>query len=139
MRLIMINAIQPYIDLILKERSWSWAVVCVLYILAALFVRSWFVGPLSVQMKKMEKKHLHQYNAAYLRQSVLGWFFFFLPLVMIAVYWNKASLPVTIPDPWFVGAGVISLILSVLLHLQAHAIAALGLVETLEGQKTAEV
>ena len=135
----MMTAIQPYIDLILKERSWSWALVCLLYILAALFVRGWFIGPLSIQMKMIEKKHLHQLKSRYLRQSVLGWLLFLLPLALIALYWQKKALPISIHEPWLVGIGFLSFILSVIFHLQAFGVSALLLVETLEGQKPGEV
>lgn len=135
----MMTAIQPYIDLILRERSWSWAVVCLLYILAGLFVRSWFMGPLSIQMKMIEKKHLRQLNSSYLSHSLLGWTFFFLPLALIAVYWNKENLPVLVDDKWFIALGFLSFTFSLILHLQAMAVASLVLVESLEGEKAPEV
>lgn len=130
------TAIQPYLDLILKERSWSWAMVCLLYVLAALFVRSWFIGPLTIQMKMIEKKHLHHLKYGYLRHSVWGWLFFFIPLALIALYWQKEALPISIPETWLIAAGFASFILSVIFHLQAFGVSALMLIESLEGQKT---
>jgi hypothetical protein len=134
----MMTAVQPYLDLILKERSWSWAVVCLLYILAGLFVRSWFVSPLMIQMKMIEKKHLRHLKTAYLRQSLLGWLFFFLPLLVIATYWNKESFPVPLQDHWLILIGFLSFVLSVILHLQSLGVAALEVVESLEKEKAPE-
>lgn len=134
----MMTAVQPYIDLILRERSWSWAVVCLLYILAALFVRSWFIGPLYTKMKLIESKHLRQLNSSYLKNSLFGWLFFFLPLVLIATYWNKESLPFVFNELWYIGIGFMSFILSIIFHLQAFGVAAISLVETLEKEKAPE-
>lgn len=135
----MITAVQPYIDLILRERSWSWALVCMLYILAGLFVRGWFTGPITIQMKMIDKKHIRQMKSNYLKHAFLGWLLFFLPLILIATYWNKDSIPVPVNDHWLIAIGFAAFILSVILHLQAFAVSALVLAESMEGEKTAEV
>ena len=134
----MMTAVQPYVDLILRERSWSWAIVCLLYILAALFVRGWFTGPITLQMKMVDKKHVRQMKSTYLKHALLGWVLFFLPLLLIATYWNKDVLPVPVQETWLIATGFACFILSVMIHLQAFAVASLVLVESLEGEKTAE-
>lgn len=121
----MLTAVQPYLDLILRERSWSWAVVCMLYILAAFFVRGWFVGPVSAQMKGLDGKIKHKVKKAYLKRAMLGWLLFFLPLVSILYYWQKAFAPIAIRESWLIGFSILSFILSILLHLQALGTAAL--------------
>lgn len=135
----MMTAVQPYLDLILQERSWSWAVVCLLYIFAALFVRGWFVGPLSAQMKMLERKHGGQLRKNYLKRSFLGWVFFFLPLAAIALYWQKAMLPFSISDSWFIAVSLASFVFSLLLHLQAFSVASLMTIEALESEKKSDV
>jgi hypothetical protein len=135
----MMTVVQPYIDLILRERSWSWAVVCLLYILAAIFVRSWFIGPVTVQLRSIDKKHVRQFKSAYLKGAFLGWVLFFIPLILIATYWNKAMLPIQLQESWLIGIGFASFILSVMLHLQALASAAISEIGTVEGEKIAEV
>ncbi len=131
----MMTAIQPYLDLILKERSWSWAIVCILYILAALFVRSWFVGPISVQMKMIERKHGHQLRKAYLKRALIGWVFFFFPIACVVVYWRKDAFPLPLKESWLLIASLSSFVISVLVHLQAFAIASLLTIESLENDK----
>ncbi len=131
--------IQPYIDAVMRERSWSWAVVCLLYILAALFVRGWFMGPLFTQLKMVEKKEAHKLKSFYLKYSLLGWIFFFLPLLVIVFYWQKDTIPFEIQDSLLVGAGAVSLVLSILLHLQAFGTAALMTLESTEKEKISDI
>lgn len=121
----MLTTMQPYFDLIMKERSWSWAVVCLLYILAAIFVRGWFVGSISSQMKPLDGKTKHKVKKAYLKRSFLGWVLFFLPLLCILYYWQRTYFPIIIRDSALVGIGVLSFVLSVIMHLQALGAAAL--------------
>ena len=135
----MITAVQPYIDLIMRERSWSWAVVCLLYILAALFVRGWFTSPVTSQLKSLDKKRSHQLKSAYLKNAFVGWVLFFLPLILIAAYWNKNLFPLPILETWLMGLGFLCFILSVVLHLQAFAMASMSVLESMDKDKLAEV
>ncbi len=135
----MFTAVQPYLDLILKERSWSWAVVCLLYVLAALFVRGWFVGPLSAQMKPLDGKVKHKINKAYLKRSLLGWILFFLPLFYIMYYWQKDLFPVAIHETWLIAVSVLSFVLSIIIHLQALGIAAIITLVTQGNEKTRDI
>lgn len=135
----MLTAVQPYLDLILKERSWSWAVVCLLYILAAIFVRGWFVSPISSQMKPLDGKIKHKLKKAYLKRSFLGWVLFFFPLLCILYYWQRTFFPIIIHDSALVGIGTVSFILSVILHLQALGTAALTTLASQGNEKSRDI
>ena len=121
----MMTVIQPYIDLIFKERSWSWAVVCLLYLLAALFVRGWFVGPLFQRLKTLEHKTAQSFKSAYLKYSILGWAFFLVPQIFVVLCWRRSALPFPINEVFLLAGGAACFILSIIFHLQAFSLACL--------------
>ncbi len=133
------TAIQPYIDMILKERSWSWAVVCLLYVLAALFVRGWFTGSVTAQIKLLDKKISQSLMSSYVKSSIWGWLFFFLPLILIIIYWRKDALPIVPKDGLLILLGLASLTAAIILHLQAYAAAALMTLRERQETKLPEV
>lgn len=131
----MIPSLQPYIDSILQERSWSWAIVCILYLLAAAFVRSWFLAPIGTSLKTLDKKYAHKLKGTYLKMSAAGWLFFMIPLFLIMIFWMKDKILVPVEDYILVILGMASFILSIVLHLQAFAVAAITTLEHAESQK----
>ncbi len=131
----MMSPIQSYVDAILSGRDWSWTVVGILYVLAAYFVRGWFVNPLSQKSRILSKASWHQVKSHYLNASFLGWIFFFFPLALIALVWRKTALPVPVDNRYLILAGCISFVLSVVLHLQAFGLAAVAALKDFEEKK----
>ena len=124
--MIMIaDKIKSYFDIIWLERSWSWTVLGILYILAALFVRGWFLSSLFSRLKEVEHGLHHRIKAAYLKRSFWGWLFFFIPLGISILVWRKDIFPLKIDDRILILSAFASFIFSVILHLQAFGIAVL--------------
>ncbi len=114
----MLTMFKPYLDVILSERSWSWSLIGILYVLAGLFVRSWFLGPVMGKAKKLDKSVFKAVKSSYFKRSLLGWLFFFLPLAAFTLYWQKI-LPPVVTDKMVAGGVVSLLVLSIMFHLQA--------------------
>jgi hypothetical protein len=124
----MIYMLKPYLDIIMAERSWSWSLIGILYVLAAFFVRSWFMNSPVWKAKQLDKGVYSAVKAAYLRRSFAGWFFFFLPLGFFVLYWQK-FLPFKLDDKWMAIAGAVSLVVAILLHLRAFALGAIAVLK----------
>lgn len=131
----MISPLQSYVDAILSGRDWSWTVVGILYVLAAYFVRGWFVNPLSQKAKNLSRESWHRIKSHYLSASFLGWVFFFFPLAIVVLIWRKTELPVPVENRSMIVAGCVSFVLSVMLHLQAFALAAVAALKDFEEKK----
>lgn len=131
----MMAPLQSYVDAILSGRDWSWTVVGILYVLAAYFVRGWFLNPLSKQAKTLSRASWHQIKSHYLGASFLGWIFFFFPLAIVVIIWRKTALLVPVEDRYLILAGCLGFILSLLLHLQAFALAAVTALKDFEEKK----
>lgn len=124
----MITLIKPYLDVVMAERSWSWSLIGILYVLAAFFVRSWFMNSPVWKAKHLDKSVYGAVKAAYLRRSILGWIFFFLPLALLILYWQK-MIPVKLEEKWVAAAGAACLVISILLHLRAFALGAIAVLK----------
>lgn len=121
----MMPLIKPYIDSILAERSWSWSILALLYIFAALFIRGWFMNPLFWKAKQLDRNVFSAIKAAYLKRSFWGWLLFFMPLVLFVLFWQN-NLPEKFNQQFVVAAGAASLILSIIFHLQAFGAGAVS-------------
>ena len=117
--------LQPYIDSILTERSWSWSLIGILYVLAALFIRSWFMGPLFSKARLLDHSLYSAIKHAYAKRSFWGWLLFFLPLVLFVLFWQN-NLPQNMGQTFVIAAGSGSLVLSIVFHLQAFGAGAVS-------------
>ena len=120
----MITFIKPYLDIILAERSWSWSLIGILYVLAAFFVRSWFMNSLVWKAKQLDKSLYHAVKSAYLKRSVVGWFLFFVPLALFTFFWQNL-IPQKDKQFLIICGGTTAFILSIILHLRAFALGTL--------------
>ena len=97
--------------------------MAVLYLLAALFVRSWFLAPLFSSLKQLEKPIHKELKKVYLKKSLVGWVFFLLPLVIFLFLWQNEAVPIRVDDSIWISAGVGSFFFSIILHLIAFGLA----------------
>lgn len=119
----MIYQLKPHLDALLAERMSSWALLSILYLLAGLFVRSWFVGPLFSSLKQLEKPIAKHLRGQYLKKSFTGWIFFLLPLGFFLLLGRRDLLPPAVNDNIVIACAVGSFIFSILLHLTAFGLA----------------
>lgn len=124
---------KAYFDVILVERSWSWTLVGILYLVVSLILRGFFMKPLVRAAKGLDRPIYQEIERAYSNHSLLGWIFFYIPLFIFIVLWYRQDIfPNTARDA-FILLAVASFILSVLLHLKAFGLAAINILrETLD-------
>lgn len=122
----MPEPLRNYLEIILQERNWSWALLGMVYLLAAMMVRGWVMAPLVSRAKELEREHWQRIKWHYLRHAALGWFFFLVPLFLLIMLWyQKGTASLTVGDLWVILLACLSFMLSVLSHLQAFGIATL--------------
>jgi hypothetical protein len=121
--------IQPYIEVIFNERTWSWAVLGIIYILLGMFIRGIFLNGLFIRLKGAGKTLSHEVRRGYLRRSVAGWLLFFLPMAVFIIFWSRPNIfPITTSDFALFCIGLVSFVLSIILHLRSFAVAVLDAV-----------
>ena len=88
-------------------------------------IRSWFLGSLSTRTRDLDKKLRRSVKKFYLKRSLFGWIFFFLPLGLLIVVWQDRPLPAKVEKIHLLIAAVACYVLSIILHLRAFGAAAL--------------
>lgn len=116
----MSGVIESYIEIILRERFWSWSVIGIVYLIIAFVMRGWFLNPMIQKAKELPPKYYHDIKHAYLKNSFWGWFFFFLPLVFFTLVWNWSYRePLYGRSLALLILGIFCYVWSVMLHLKA--------------------
>lgn len=119
------EALRTYGQLVLHERFWSWSLVGILYLVAGMIVRGWFINPVIAKAKELDSKYYHEIQRAYLKRSVPGWMLFFISFLIFVAVWNQEiSLPLSRPQTGALGVALLSYFFSILFHVQAFAKAA---------------
>ena len=114
------------LQMILTERDWSWAVIAMVYLVAALFIRGLFLKPLTRRLKAFGRKCGHEIKGAYFKHSLPGWIFFLIPLVAVIILWhNDLAFPPTAEHFQILAASFASFVFSIFLHTQALGLAAM--------------
>jgi len=136
----MIEYITSYLEVIQEERFWSWTLIGIVYLLAGLTVRGWFLNPVFNQAHEIKKPYYHEIKQVYLKKSMAGWCFFFIPLAFIVVLWNGVkSFPLNAQQWSAVMAATLSFVLSIISHLKAFTIATLSVMRVAVDEKDLQI
>ena len=79
---------QELIRLIISERQWSWSVIGLVVIIAALSFRTFSLGNI---LRIMKVRNLSWYKRTltyYQKRSILGWIFFYLFILGVILLWR---------------------------------------------------
>ena len=127
----MSDSLKMLLEPILNERGWSWTLIGIAYLVIGLVIRGWFLAPLTRKSRELDRKQNHELKAAYLKRSFFGWVFFLIPFFILIKLWNSVvTFPVTVEDALTAFGGVVSFIISIVLHLQAFGVAAIDTIKS---------
>jgi len=116
-----------YVDVILSERQWSWALVGILYLLLAIFSRLLIFHKMVKEAKQIDPNLYSAVKAIYLKNSISGWILFLISFLYVVVTWLGWKEPQGLgPMVLFCLALPLLFFLSVILHLTAFAKALLA-------------
>ena len=77
---------------ILTQRTWSWALIGIGYLLVFLLVRSFFLHPLVRQARALNSKWYHEIKKVYMKKCLPGWILFLVSFLMLIFFWRTADL-----------------------------------------------
>ena len=116
---------KDYLDVILAERSWSWAVIGIAYIIVGLFIRSLFLGAVIHKTKELNRGPSQELKKAYLQRAPLGWVFFLFSFLIVVGLWNRGvQIPLSVKEALGILGAIVAYVFSIIYHLQALGIAA---------------
>ena len=126
-----------YLDLIVRQRDWSWTVVVILYLVASLTVRSWFLGPVIRRAKTVAPKHYQRIKRGYLKKSIWGWLSFLVSSLFVIGLWQMPlAFPLNLKDSVIILGAIASFLFAIFLHLLALTIAVIQTLKEVEESET---
>jgi hypothetical protein len=137
----MFDLIRYYLTVIDTERSWSWTMIGILYLVLALLVRGLAMRPIVSKAKQLKYSLYQEVKLAYLRNSIWGWLFFFVPLgVAIYMWMDLQKHPLTVRDLLIMAGAMISYSLSIMFHALAFGLAGIkALKQAYDREVSAEI
>lgn len=125
--------VEDFSTLIVRERSWSWSVIGILYMGLTLIIRNWFMRPVIREARKIKKSWYSDFKDLYLKSALSGWAAYLISLGIVLMLWVQPEIfPLTIPQFLAAVAALFFYILSILMHLQALGVAAAKTLKSIE-------
>ena len=122
--------LNPYSTIILNERSWSWTLIGIAYLIAAFIIRGWFLKPLVARAKECDRASWQAIKRIYLKHSIWGWVFFLIPLVIFVILWYRGLASGSIENAiLLLGLAGACFFLSILIHLQVFGSAVISVLK----------
>lgn len=78
---------QEYLSVILKERSWSWTLVMIVYLIVTLLIRQLFFSKIVRQTKGLDPALYTAARKYYWAHSWAGWGFYLVSLLVVVTVW----------------------------------------------------
>ena len=112
-----------YIDLMLAERQWSWAIVGILYLVLAIFIRILIFRKMIREAKQIDPNLYSTVKGIYLKNSLSGWILYFISFLLVIVMWLgwKSAPQETVSAAILCLFLSLLFFLSIILHLTAFA------------------
>jgi len=122
--------------IMLNERSWSWTIGGIVYLILSMVVQSFFFRDLLKRAKSLHSKWYHDIRKAYLKRSIAGWVLFLLSFLLFILFWETSSLKTIEPMDIAILFGVlIFLVFSIMSHLIAFSVALIQSLKKLENNQ----
>ena len=105
---------------VLVQRTWSWAMIGIGFLLVFLLIRSFFLHELVKRARALNSKWYHEIKKVYMRKCLPGWILFLMAFLMLIFFWQTANLEHA--SLYEVGM-IFLIILTVLLSIMSQLIA----------------
>ncbi|HNX69382.1 MAG TPA: hypothetical protein PLL75_05345 [Candidatus Omnitrophota bacterium] len=123
-------------NIVLTQRTWSWAVVGIVYLLGFLTLRSFFFRSLIKRAKPLNSKWYAEIKKIYLRKSIGGWVLFLLSFLLLIFFWQSGDFQrSSLYEAAMILLVLLTVFLSIMSHLIAFGVAALYVLKQLENNQ----
>lgn len=129
------NWVKFYLDVVASERTWSWAIVGVTYLVGTILMRLAVFHQLVRKTKKIDPRLYLEVRNLYLKNSAAGWIVFSLSFLLVIgawIGWKNATLEKG-PLALFCLLLPLLFFVSIVLHLIAYGEALLAVLRQRTG------
>lgn len=107
-------------NMVLTQRTWSWTVIGIAYLLVFLAFRSFFLHTLIKRARALNSKWFHEIKKVYSKKCFSGWILFAISFLMLVFFWQTGNFQQ--PSLYEVGMAFL-IILTVLVAIISQVIA----------------
>lgn len=113
--------IKETFELLLQDKTASWAIVLIAYLIVTLIIRRFTFSQLKVAVKTMDRKVYKKAKRGYFRDSLTGWLFYLISAVLLMGYWFSCSLMwlKKVPELAYFGGIFLFFLFSLISHMRA--------------------
>ena len=123
-------------NMILTQKSWSWAVWGLADLLVFLTVRSFFFRPILKRAKALNSKWFAEVKKAYFKHSLGGWILFLVSLLLVVFAWQSGNfLAISLYEASLIGLIALSLCFAITAHLVALGVSIVQVLKQLENNQ----
>jgi hypothetical protein len=121
---------------VLTQRTWSWALVGIGYLLVFLLVRSFFLHPLVQRARALNSKWYQEIKKVYMKKCIAGWILFLVSFLILIFFWQTANFKqASLYEVGMVFLIILAVLFAILSHLIAFGISAIHVLKQLENNQ----
>ena len=115
------SELSEYLNLIMRERQWSWTLIAADYLVLALMIRFLLFRRTLKETKQIDRHLYSEVLKIYLRHSIAGWLALVFSIFLVVMFWIARKDLSIVTAESFLTILLISVLylLSVILHYQA--------------------
>ncbi len=123
-------------DMILTQRAWSWTVIGIGYLLAFLFVRSFFLHALIKRARSLNSKWFHEIKKIYMKKCIAGWILFLVSFLILIFFWQTANFKqASLYEVGMIFLIILTILFAIISHLIAFGASAIYVLKQLENNQ----
>lgn len=123
-------------NMILTQRTWSWAVVGIVYLLVFLVVRSFFLHPLIKRARALNSKWYHEIKKVYMKKCIAGWILFLVSILILIFFWQTANLrQASLYEVGMVFLIILAVLFTIISQIIAFSVSVLHVLKRLENNQ----
>ena len=130
------NTLTNLWNAVLAQRSWSWALLGIGYLLIFLLVRHFFMHGLIKRAKSLNSKWFNEIKKVYVRKCFAGWVLFLVSFLVFIFLWQTAELKK--PSLYEIGMVfiiILAVLSSIISHLMAFGVSTIHVLKQLENNQ----
>ncbi|MFH1799504.1 MAG: hypothetical protein ABH891_01465 [Candidatus Omnitrophota bacterium] len=121
---------------VLTQRTWSWALVGIGYLLVFLLVRSFFLHVLIRRARALNSKWYHEIKKVYMKKCIPGWILFLVSFLILIFFWQTANFKqASLYEVGMVFLIILTVLFAIMSHLIAFGVSTLHVLKQIENNQ----
>ena len=123
-------------NMVLTQRTWSWTVIGIEYLLAFLLVRSFFLHELIKRARSLNSKWYHEVKKVYMKKCLSGWILFLVSFLILIFFWQTANLKqASLYEVGMIFLIILAVLFAIISHLIAFGTSVIHVLKQLENNQ----